>query len=183
MNRRGASTFLALGLVVAVLAGCGPVELPVQAEVEWEGKNTSALEKDPRVEVVREFVVQAYAADNAFNYSDGALLEVATNPAALSLARSTASSIRQSPIDSPVLWEGPPSFAVVDVVQRKRQDRVFDVNVCQRPAPHWTLAAGDTFEKGEIQERDGAYRIEQDHFVEHHYTVWESDDGDCPRNG
>lgn len=171
------STTLAACLVVALLAGCGPAALPVHAEVEWEGKNTGEFEDDPRVQVVREYVVQAYAADNALNYSDPALSESATNPAALSLARSTASSIRQSPIDGPVLWEGPPSFTVTDVVQRKRQDRMFDVNVCQRVAPRWTLAAGDTFGKGEMQERDGAYRIEQERFVEHHYTVWEAPDG------
>ncbi|MEU4360749.1 hypothetical protein [Promicromonospora sp. NPDC023987] len=170
MNRT-LSTTLATGVLVALLAGCGPAALPVHAEVEWEGQNAGEFEDDPRVQVVREYVVQVYAADNAFNYSDPALTEIATNATVLSLARSTASSIRQSPVDSASMWEGPPSFTVTNIVKRERLEHTFDVHVCQRVAPRWTLAIGDTFDEGKIQERDGAYRIEQEHFVKHQYSV------------
>jgi hypothetical protein len=166
---RTLSTTLAAGVLVALLAGCGQAALPVHAEVEWEGQNTGKFEDDPRVQVVREYVVQKYAADNAFDYSDPALTEIATNATLLSHARSTASFIRQSPLDSAVPWEGPPSFTVTGF--EKIQDHTFAVLVCQRLAPRWTLAVGDTVEKGEIRELDGAYRTEQEHFVEHEYWV------------
>jgi hypothetical protein len=168
---RTLTTAVAAGVIAVLVAGCGPAALPVHAEVEWEGKNTGKFEDDPRVQVVREYVVQSYAAANSFNYSDPALTEITTDAMALSLARSTASSIRQSPVDSAVLWEGPPSFTVTDISKRTRQEHTFDVNVCQRAAPRWTLAVGDTFEAGKVREADGAYRIEQEHFVEHSYSV------------
>ena len=165
------TTTAVAGVIAVLLAGCGPAAVPVHAEVEWEGQNTGEFEDDPRVQVVREYVVQVYAADNAFNYSDPALTEVTTNATVLSRARRIASSIRQSPVDSATMWEGPPSFTVTDIVKRKRQDHTFEVRVCRRMAPRWTLAVGDTFEEGTIQERDGAYRIEQERFVKHEYWV------------
>ncbi|GAA4723586.1 hypothetical protein APR04_005391 [Promicromonospora umidemergens] len=174
---RTLTTAAVAGVIAVLLAGCGPAAVPVHAEVEWDGENTGEFEDDPRVQVVREYVVQKHAADNAFNYSDPALTEIATNATIFGMATSTASSIRQSPLDSATMWEGPPSFTVTDVVKRKRQELFSDVHVCQRTAPRWTLAVSDTFEKGEIREVDGAYRIEQEHFVEHQYKVWKSPDG------
>jgi hypothetical protein len=162
-------TALAAGLLVALLAGCGPAALPVHADVVWEGQNTGKFEDDPRVQVVREYVVQMYAADNALNYSDPALTEIATFETALSHATSAASFISRSPVSSATLWEGPPSFTVTGF--EEIQERTSAVLVCQKVAPHWTLAVGDTFEKGEVREVDGAYRIEQDHFVKHQYWV------------
>ncbi|MEU4360748.1 hypothetical protein [Promicromonospora sp. NPDC023987] len=147
----------------------------MHSEVEWSGQNTGKFEDDPRVQVVREYVVQKHAADNAFNYSDPALTETATNAMVLSHARSTASFIRQSPVDSASMWEGPPSFEVTEI--EKIQDNEFAVHTCQRMAPRWTLAVGDTFEQGKLQEQDGAYRIEQEQFVEHEYWVSELRDG------
>ena len=168
MNRT-LSTTLTTCVLVVLLAGCGPAALPVHAEVEWAGQNTGKFEDDPRVQVVREYVVQKYAADNAFNYSDSALTDIATNSRIQRAAGLTASSIGQSPVDSATLWEGPPSFTVTGF--EKIQEHTSAVLVCQRAAPRWTLAVGDTFEKGEIREVDGAYRIEQDHFVKQQYWV------------
>ncbi|MGI5188648.1 hypothetical protein ACQEVI_10970 [Promicromonospora sp. CA-289599] len=174
---RNLTSIAVTGVIAVLVAGCGPTALPVHAEVEWEGTNTGKFEDDPRVQIVRDYVVQKYAADNSFNYSDPALAQTATDATALSIARATASFIRQSPVDSATLWEGPPSFTVTDVVQRERQEQMFEVRVCQRLAPRWTLAVGDTFEEGKIQERDGAYRIEEEHFVEREYWLWDSPDG------
>ena len=162
-------TALTAGVLVALLAGCGPAALPVHADVEWEGQNTGKFEDDPRVQVVREYVVQIYAADNAFNYSDPALTEIATYETALSHATSAAQFIGRSPVGSATLWEGPPSFTVTGF--EKIQERTSAVLVCQRVAPRWTLAVSDTFDQGDIQEVDGAYRIEQDHFVKQQYWV------------
>ena len=163
------STILTAGLVVALLAGCGPAALPVHAEVEWEGANTGEFEDDSRVQAVREYVVQKHAADNALNYSDPAFMEVTAYSTALRVARVAVGSIESSPIDSVTFWEGPPSFTVTEIEQI--QDHEFAVHVCQRLAPRWTLAVGDTFSDGKIQERDGAYRIEQERFVEREYWV------------
>ncbi|MFE7506353.1 hypothetical protein [Promicromonospora sp. NPDC057488] len=165
------STALVAGALAGLLAGCGSAALPVHAEVEWQGSDTGEFEDDPRVQVVRDYVVQKYAADNAFNYSDPALTEITTHATALSWARSTAQAIDSSPVDSADLWEGPPSFTVAEVVKRTGQEHTFEVRVCQRVAPRLTLAVRDTFALGEVQKLDGAYRIEQEHFVEHEYWV------------
>ena len=169
------TTTAVVGAITVLLAGCGPAAAPVHAEVEWEGQNTGDFEDDPRVQVVREYVVQRYAAHNAFNYSDPALTEIATNARLLSDARATASFIDRSPVDSADVWEGPPSFEVTGI--EKVQDNEFAVLVCQRMAPRWTLVVSETFADGAIQEKDGAHRIEQEHFVEHQYWVSELDGG------
>ena len=173
-----ALTSITTSLAVLLLTGCGPAPIPVQAEVEWEGRNTGQFEDDPRVEVVREYVVQLYAAANALNYSDPALTEIASNLMIARPASGAATSIAMAPVDSAILWEGPPSFTVTDVVKRKRDKDTFEVRVCQRLAPHWTLAPSDTIVgNGTVQEAEGVYRIEQEHFVVHYYSVWKSPTG------
>ena len=147
-------TTLTTGLVGALLAGCGPADLPVHAEVEWEGANTGEFEDDSRVQAVREYVVQKHAADNALNYSDPAFMEVTAYSTALRVARAAVGSIESSPIDSVTFWEGPPSFTVTEIEQI--QEHEFAVHVVQRLGRRWNRAVGDTVSDGEIQERDGA---------------------------
>ncbi|GAA1865881.1 hypothetical protein GCM10009751_24980 [Myceligenerans crystallogenes] len=167
---------------MTLVSGCTPAGLPIHAEVQWEGRNVGRYEDDPRVEILREYVVQLHAADNALNYSDDALTSVATKSGLESSSSNTAGSATGLWGDSVTLWEGPPSFSVVGI-QELPYDRA-EITVCERSAPWWSLDSrlDDTSEI--VEERDGMYRFEQTDFREITYELVKQDnrwlvDGGC----
>ncbi|GAA1865873.1 hypothetical protein [Myceligenerans crystallogenes] len=168
---------LTAGTVIAtaamLLAGCAARGLPVHADVEWEGTNTGPHEDDPRVKILREYVVQLNAADNALNYSDDALTSLATEWGLESSASNTAGSATGFWGDSVTLWEGPTSFSVVGIEDLPYERA--EVTVCERWAPWWSLDKRHSETSELVDERDGMYRFEQPEFTISEYELVKRD--------
>jgi hypothetical protein len=79
----------------------------VHPDVTWAGQHVGRFDDDPRVQDLRQAVVHVAAADNALNYSESDLLEVASADWLRTEARLTAEGISAGKMR---LWEGPPSF-------------------------------------------------------------------------
>jgi hypothetical protein len=171
-----------------LLAACGGGN-PVHPEVEWEGRNTGPYEGDERVQLVRDYVVHMYAAHNALNYSEPELRQLAMLDHLETAARHTANDVG-SFYESPWLWEGPPSFSVVEIVADDLypvSDGIYNVIVCQKWAPRWSGEDerinpveddADSKERGgeDVTDLgDGIYRIEERGYRKAYYQVREWD--------
>lgn len=182
-KRPGRAGLVAAAVIALVVTGCTPTVdgLPVHAEVEWEGRNTGPHEDDPYVVTVRDFAVQMYAASNALNFSQPGLAEVTSNDLLEDIPSFAEAWTSPSPGDTPILrlWEGPPSFSVMDI---KQEEYEVEVIVCQRLAPWWSLNQGWPRESGAdrgelVEEKDGAFRFEPPGYQLYHYVLIDLGDG------
>jgi hypothetical protein len=161
---------LVAGLLLAACRGGNPVH----PEVEWEGRNAGPYEDDERVQLVRDYVVHVYAAHNALNYSEPELRELAMLSHLKTVATNKASQV-STVYGSAWLWEGPPSFSVIEIVEDDLypdSEDIYNVIVCQKWAPRWSRTTiGIEPDEITTQEGDSTYRIEEPGYTEVQYQV------------
>jgi hypothetical protein len=185
---RGPAAVVVVLVAGLLLAACGGGN-PVHPGVEWEGRNAGPYEEDERVQVVRDYVLHMYAAHNALNYSEPELRHLAMLSHLKTAARDTANHAG-SFYQSPWLWEGPPSFSVIEIVEDALypdSEDIYNIVVCQKWAPRWSgederinpvegeadskeLGGEDVTDLG-----DGLYRIEERGYRKAYYQVREWD--------
>jgi hypothetical protein len=167
-------------VVALLVAGC-TTSRPVHPDIDWDGQHAGPYEDDPRVQALRQALVQINAADNALNYSEPDLLEVASIDWLERQASLVDTRIRVGQMQ---LWEGPASFSVADITESESTPGASIVTVCERLAPWFSLSnwwADPANLRRTLRESPytateqdgGVYYFEMEFYVEGSYTLTE----------